>query len=117
MNERKVTTPSRIAALRWEGDFSASGLIPAATPDAQSHSRFSRRQKILRHDPLRFFVSRRIRRAVRCRRQFALHPNVNRVVSRVAQILYPMLERGIPSHFAGFGGHLAHFPILIGEPK
>src|ERR1022692_2654115 len=27
MNEKKHTTPSRIAALRWEGDFSERGLI------------------------------------------------------------------------------------------
>src|SRR6516164_2497362 len=39
-----------------------------------------------------------------------LHPDIHRVVSRVADILHPMLERREPPRLARLGKHIGHLP-------
>src|ERR1039458_3248886 len=111
MNEKKHTTPSRIAALRWEGDFSERGLIEfsalercalghlspatlAPAHDAPTHLLPFRSEKALPHDLLRFFVhrSRPLEGVDRCRSEFAFETDVHSFIASIAQILHPMLE-------------------------
>src|ERR1700735_3845542 len=155
MNEKKVTAPSRSAALRGKEnestDLSGWGLIRfSASKDAPSHlggvlPHFSQRTREMGHPPqgraaasksrvrqrqqrfcddlLGLFIRRNrvhrdcwILRTAR-RGKFPLDPDVNSVVSRVAQVLHSVLEGRIPSHFARLREHLAHLPVLIGETK